>query len=136
MVERRKFSRATANLSPSLPHENGGCGCNQPPAIPSTRCKALLGKLQSLDFSIVDTVLYLDAYPDSREALSHYHKLCEERDALLRALREDCRMPMTSFENASRDSWDWTKGPWPWEADANEMLSGENQKGRDRYVAL
>ena len=120
MVDRRRQSRAAANLSPSLPPQNGGgCGCNQTPAIPSARCRELLAKLRSLDFSIVDTVLYLDAYPDCREALAHYHKLLSEREALCRALAEDCRMPMTSFENASRDAWDWIRGPWPWEADAN-----------------
>jgi spore coat protein JB len=120
-----------ANLSPSLPPQNGagggcnggcnsGCngGCNQP-AIPSSQCKALLSRVRALDFSIVDTVLYLDAYPECREALDHYHKLLSERDALLRELSEKCKMPMTNFSNASRDAWDWTRGPWPWEADAN-----------------
>ena len=27
--------------------------------------------------------------------------------------------PMTMYGNVSRDSWDWVKGPWPWEPDAN-----------------
>lgn len=129
MVNRneKRACRQAANLTPSLPPQNGGgggCngGCNQSPTVPSNACKALLSRLQALDFSIVDTVLYLDAYPDCREALSHYHKLLSERDALLRELAEKCRMPMTSFANASRDAWDWTGGPWPWEADANERL--------------
>ena len=124
MVDRRKPSRMAANLSPSLPPQNGNgaCngGCNQSPTLPSTACKSLLSRLQTLDFSIVDTVLYLDAYPDCRKALDHYHELLSERDALLRELSENCHMPMTSFLNASRNTWDWTRGPWPWEADANE----------------
>ena len=124
--KRRSMSRAAANLSPSLPPTqnggSGGCcngGCNGAQPAPSSGCKATLSRLQSLDFSIVDTVLYLDAYPECREALAHYHKLLSERDALCRELAEQCRMPMTSFENASRNTWDWTRGPWPWEADAN-----------------
>ena len=89
------------------------------PAIPSTQCKALLSRLQTIDFSIVDTVLYLDAYPDCRKALAHYHELLSERDALLLELAQNCDMPMTSFSNANRDAWVWTNGPWPWQPDAN-----------------
>ena len=128
----KRYSRMAANLSPSLPPQNGagggcnggcnsGCngGCNQTPSMLSAACKSLLSRVRALDFSIVDTVLYLDAYPECREALDHYHKLLSERDALLRELSENCKMPMTNFSNASRDAWDWTRGPWPWEADAN-----------------
>ncbi|MBQ9783765.1 MAG: spore coat protein CotJB [Clostridia bacterium] len=79
----------------------------------------MLKKLQALDFSIYETVLYLDAYPNSADALSYYHKLVAERDALQRALAETCRMPITNLENASVNSWDWVNGPWPWEASAN-----------------
>ena len=76
-------------------------------------------KLQALDFSIYETVLYLDAYPHSAEALSYYHKLIAEREALCRSLAEGCGMPVTNLENASTGSWDWIQGPWPWEAAAN-----------------
>ena len=95
------------------------------PSYPTTNtsgCQALLSRLQSLDFSIVDTVLYLDVYPDCREALAHYHKLLSERESLCAELAEKCRMPMTSFANASRESWDWTNAPWPWEPDANGFV--------------
>ena len=78
-----------------------------------------LHRLQALDFSIVDTVLYLDAYPDSREALQHYHKLLAERDALLRTRSEHQDMPITHYENASHDHWSWIENPWPWEYGAN-----------------
>ena len=46
------------------------------------RCKSLLRELQLLDFSIYDTVLYLDAYPESKEALDYYRTLVQERRAL------------------------------------------------------
>lgn len=85
----------------------------------SGSCKALQKRLQALDFSIVDTVLYLDAYPECAEALAYYHKLVSERDALQLSLAQSCHMPVTNFQNASADSWDWVMGPWPWEAAAN-----------------
>jgi len=85
----------------------------------SSACKALLHRLQALDFSIIDTVLYLNAYPDSREALAYYQKLVAERDSLKMGMAQTCHSPVTAFENASTDSWDWINGPWPWEASAN-----------------
>ena len=92
--------------------QSNGCGLN-------TDCKALLRKLQMIDFAIVDTVLYLDAYPECGKALSHYNKLICEREGVRKALSEKCKRPMSSFENASADSWDWISSPWPWEASAN-----------------
>ena len=124
MVNRtdRRYSR------PPLPHNEGcscracnecnGCnGCNGSNGC--NGCNALRSRLQTIDFSIVDTVLYLDAYPDCKEALAHYHTLVSERDALLVELSEKCKMPMTSCSVTSRDTWDWTMGPWPWQIDAN-----------------
>ncbi len=82
-------------------------------------CQALMRRLQALDFSIVDTVLYLDAYPHSKEALDYYHKLLSERAELSSRLAETCRRPVTCMENASRDTWNWVDGPWPWDPRAN-----------------
>lgn len=76
-------------------------------------------KLQTVDFSIIDTVLYLNAYPDSCEALKYYHKLKEERKGIMEALSQSCDMPITNFENANTDKWVWTDSPWPWELSAN-----------------
>ena len=136
MVDRRRMSRYSPSPAPSQP---SGCGCesDRKPSCGgnSARCKALIAELQSVDFSIVDTVLYLDAYPDCRKALAHYKTLIAEREALRRALAEECGMPTTAYENASDDAWEWVRGPWPWQIEANEAV-GMNRKGRDRYVAL
>ena len=86
----------------------------------SERCRSLMRQLQTIDFSIVDTVLYLDAYPHCKKAMDHYHSLIHERAELVRLLAEECHTPITNCENASRDSWDWINNPWPWELDANE----------------
>ena len=82
-------------------------------------CKAIMKRLQKIEFSIVDTVLYLDAYPECKKALEYYHKLLSERDALRSALASKCKRPMSPFENDSDCSWDWISSPWPWEASAN-----------------
>ncbi len=135
MVERNSRScKQTANMMPpnngSTGMNGNGClgGCNQQGGNQqgshhgtenSAACKALLHRLQALDFSIIDTVLYLNAYPNCREALAYYQKLVAERDALKKGMAQTCRTPVTNFENDSTESWDWIKGPWPWEASAN-----------------
>ena len=89
------------------------------PSRPNASCPALLRRLQAVDFSLADTVLYLDAYPHSEEALAYYHKLLSEREALTKKLADSCRRPITCLDNTSKDTWLWTDGPWPWEPQAN-----------------
>jgi len=78
----------------------------------------LMRRLQKVDFAIVETCLYLDAYPNSREALAYYHKLVTEQKMLRDRLAALGR-PVTNSENAAKDQWLWTKGPWPWQIEAN-----------------
>lgn len=78
----------------------------------------LLSLLRETDFALVETVLYLDAYPDHGNALKYYHNLCEKRK-LLAALYEKKCGPLTVGGNESRTSWDWVKTPFPWESEAN-----------------
>ena len=82
-------------------------------------CKQMLRELQAIDFSMVETVLYLDAYPESSEALAHYHKLHEERQRLLSRMASANCPPVTAMDSHSRTAWNWVDGPWPWEPDAN-----------------
>ena len=75
-------------------------------------------RLQKVDFALVETVLYLDAYPHCRVALDYYHKLLAEREKLVAALA-DGGSPISAYSNTSCESWDWIDGPWPWQFDAN-----------------
>ena len=80
-------------------------------------CGTLMQKIREVDFSLTETVLYLDAYPCSAEAMQHYHKLMAERTRLVEAYEKQCG-PLTMYGNQG-NTWDWTEGPWPWEAEAN-----------------
>ena len=82
-------------------------------------CKKLKKQLQMIDFSIIDTVLYLDAYPECMEALNYYHKLKAERKMVVEALSESCGLPISSFNNENTEKWLWIDGPWPWDIAAN-----------------
>ena len=104
------------NMSVSRSCMNNTVKC---PDSVSGDCKAMLRRLQTVDFSIYDTVLYLDIYPECAEALAYYNKLLEEREALRRSLSQKCKRPMTSFENSSAEAWDWISSPWPWDLSAN-----------------
>ena len=42
----------------------------------------LLAELREVDFALTELVLYLNAYPNTPEALAYYHKLKERREAL------------------------------------------------------
>ena len=83
---------------------NGGCG-------------ELLQKIREIDFSLTETVLYLDAYPCSSEAMQYYNKLIAERRQLVDTYEKQCG-PLTMYGNQGR-TWEWVEGPWPWEPEAN-----------------
>ena len=81
-------------------------------------CSALMKKLQEIDFCLVETVLYLDAYPDHPQALDYYRRLNAERSQLMEEYEELCG-PLTVYGNKDQSSWEWVKTPWPWEHDAD-----------------
>lgn len=85
---------------------------------PCRSCTEKLELLRALDFAIQETVLYLDAYPECRQALDYYHTLLCKREEVAASYEDICG-PLTFYGNRSTDSWDWTHGPWPWEAEAN-----------------
>ena len=84
----------------------------------TANCKALMCKLRTLDFAIIETALYLDAYPGCRGALNYYSRLIRERAKVAEMINSTCG-PLTMKENMSTTEWNWHKGPWPWEPDAN-----------------
>jgi spore coat protein JB len=81
-------------------------------------CAAKLEKIRALDFALQETVLYLDAYPQNRQALNYYHQLIKQRKQMMEDYEAKCG-PLTMYGNTSQNSWDWINGPWPWEHDAN-----------------
>ena len=97
--------------------DNMSNGSNtQMPTNPSN-VKALQSKLQKVSFALVEVVLYLDAYPNCERAKKYYRELSDERHALISTLSK-MGMPMSSM-SVQGNEWTWTKGPWPWEYEAN-----------------
>ncbi len=105
--------------------QNNICGCNRRPNACQNgnngcrgNCAELKKQLTCVCFALDETILYLDVYPDSQEALCHYHTLLAERNKLLDEYQAACG-PVTAYGNNSHNSWDWIKTPWPWTLEAN-----------------
>lgn len=86
-------------------------------SVASNPEKQLIRRLQAVDFSLYDTILYLDAYPECKKAMARYQHLLRERETIVTQLSE-INIPISNMRNNS-DSWNWIDSPWPWELDAN-----------------
>lgn len=78
----------------------------------------LARRIDAVEFALVETILYLDAYPENRGALEYYQSLSNERARLIEQYEKTVG-PLTACGNKSNTSWDWVKTPWPWETAAN-----------------
>ena len=104
--------------SPSPRAEVTPCGCMEGGRDQvSIHCKKLMEQLRAVDFALYETILYLDVYPNSCDALETYRKLKEQHEALRKEYESVCG-PLTAFGNESGASWDWMQKPFPWEFDA------------------
>ena len=78
----------------------------------------LLRRIQAEDFALYEVALYLDAYPTNKKALAFY----KEHKAVLESLKAAYMQkygPLTIYDNHSDTEWQWYRGPWPWEKEAN-----------------
>ncbi|MEE1356898.1 MAG: spore coat protein CotJB [Clostridia bacterium] len=83
----------------------------------SCREMSLKDKLKAVSFSLYETVLYLDVYPNNTTALEHYNMLMEELEEITEQYEKKYG-PITIYGNEG-DSWKWINCPWPWESEAN-----------------
>ena len=79
---------------------------------------SLLRRIQAEDFALYEVALYLDAYPTNKKALAFY----DQHKKLLADLKAEYRQkygPLTIYDAEGGDEWQWVRGPWPWEKEAN-----------------
>lgn len=74
----------------------------------------LMQVITKASFAMDDVKLFLDTHPNCQEALEYYHKAKEIRDRAWEKYTEEFG-PLSSYQVESCDSWDWNKGPMPWE---------------------
>ena len=78
----------------------------------------LLKKIQSEDFAVYETVLFLDGHPHDEAALAFYHTHRDEAEKLKREYEQKYG-PLTIYGNHDSKHWQWVEKPWPWEREAN-----------------
>lgn len=78
----------------------------------------LMQLIRRYDFALYDLSLYLDTHTQCRDALQLYQKYRTLRQA---AVDEYVRRfgPLDHRQTESKTQWDWVKGPYPWEKEAN-----------------
>jgi len=77
---------------------------------------ALAQQISAIDFAIWELHIFLDTHPLNREALQRYEALRNERAGLAEEYEE--RFGALERPLPSGQCWQWTKSPWPWEAQA------------------
>ena len=100
---------------PAVSSVDTSCGCG---GSEHTTCTHLMDQIRAVDFALYETVLYLDVYTHSCDALETYRKLKAQSEALHAEYETTCA-PLTAFGNRSNTSWDWMSKPFPWEYDAD-----------------
>ena len=73
----------------------------------------LLKEIQALSFAKVETELYLDVYPENREALDYYRKILAMLDEKMTEYQN--KYGPLFAEGVTGDTWTWVKTKWPWQ---------------------
>lgn len=76
----------------------------------------LLAEIRALSFALVETNLFLNSYPEDKEALAYFRRVRDELREKTGAY-ERAYGPLTVMGATAKDGWDWTRGPWPWESE-------------------
>lgn len=84
------------------------------PIANSEKAKKLL-EIQKIGFAAYEVSLYLDVYPEDKDAIKAYSYYRIEEERLTREY-ENAYGPLSlcAPENDTYP-WSWVKGPWPWE---------------------
>lgn len=85
---------------------------------PTTEKEAILLKIYEYDFAVNELNLYLDLNKDDKEAFTLFKKYVSEYKKYVN-MWESKYGPLSLMGNMN--SYDWVKGPWPWEGSANNV---------------
>lgn len=87
---------------------------------PSNKQAELLTTIDSLCFALIDLNLYLDIYPEDKEALELYNYYEDSHNKYLKEY-EDNYGPLTQDTNMN-DYYSWILSPWPWEMEVDKNV--------------
>lgn len=77
--------------------------------------KALMRKIQDVEFALVELQLYLDTHPFDKKALMDFN--CYSQQLLMLKQQYDMAYgPLLQYGfSPSPYPWKWLDSPWPWE---------------------
>ena len=77
---------------------------------------SMLKKIQEIQFVALELNLYLDTHPMDRDAINDFNCAAEMLRKHKKAY-EDEYGPLLNFGfgGYSKEPWQWSQGPWPWE---------------------
>ncbi|MBO5312451.1 MAG: spore coat protein CotJB [Clostridia bacterium] len=77
----------------------------------------MLKAYQAYSFAAHEALLYLDAYPKSREAQEYYNKY--QRLAQKAKAEYESKYGYITPPAETKD-WQWTSSPWPWQIEGGK----------------
>lgn len=73
-------------------------------------------KIDALDFSIHEIVLFLDTHPNNRQAINMLREYRRQRREAIANYETKCGPYIKTVDDVSpKDYWNWIDSPWPWE---------------------
>lgn len=78
----------------------------------------LLRMIQKYDFALYDLMLYLDTHTECEEALQLFQKYKAKREQAVKEYQSRFGI-LQAHQQENTKAWDWGKGPYPWEKEAN-----------------
>lgn len=75
----------------------------------------MLTDIDSLEFALIDLNLYLDVYPDDKNAIELFNKYRNEQNELLHTYQNEFGPILLNSDSLNNMPWMWDNKPWPWE---------------------
>lgn len=82
----------------------------------------MLKEIAAVDFAIIDLHLFLNTHPTDENVIAQYNSLVAQCK-MIKQNYERYFGPLSSTGSPSAYPWQWINEPWPWEKEANFMLS-------------
>ena len=75
----------------------------------------ILTYIDSLTFACVDLNLYLDVYPNDREAIEQFNQYRIKKEQLIKEYENKYGPLLLNSDSLNTYPWAWIDRPWPWE---------------------
>jgi len=74
----------------------------------------MLLQIMEYTFAMIDINLYLDVYPNDKDALKLFNTYLNNKKELVN-MYEEKYGPLTIDSDFQKNNWLWDNSPWPWE---------------------